>query len=480
VSAIEYEPVIGLEIHIQLATATKMFCGCELSFGEPPNTRTCPVCLGLPGSLPVANARAVHFGLMIGLALGSELAPRSIFHRKNYFYPDLPKGYQISQYDLPLCSGGRLGEVRIHRVHLEEDAAKLVHVGASGRILGSDASIVDFNRGGTPLAEIVTEPDLRSAEAAGEWLRLLRTTMRVLGVSDVNMEEGSLRCDANISLRPAGSEQLGVKTELKNMNSFRFIERGIRAELARQEAILRGGGRVELQTLHFDPASERITSLRSKEEAHDYRYFPEPDLVPVAIDAAMLDAARAAVPELPAARAERFEHKIGLSADSAGLLAFRAELGDYFEAALSAGADPAPPAQALAHWISGDLLARLPDGQDPAGSRVRPAALAMLVGLVDAGRVSVGAGRQVLDRLVAEGGDPERIVAAEGLAAIDGDDELAALVVAALAANPEAAENVRAGNAKAIGPIVGHVMRETKGRADGGAVTRLVHEQLGI
>ncbi len=512
-SAVEYESVIGLEIHIQLATATKMFCGCALSFGEPPNTRTCPVCLGLPGSLPVANARAVHFGLMIGLALGSELAPRSIFHRKNYFYPDLPKGYQISQYDLPLCLGGRLGDVRIHRVHLEEDAAKLVHVGASGRIHGSDASIVDFNRGGTPLAEIVTEPDLRSAEAAGEWLRLLRTTMRVLGVSDVNMEEGSLRCDANISLRPVGSEQLGVKTELKNMNSFRFIERGIRAELARQEAILRGGGRVQQETLHFDPASERITSLRSKEEAHDYRYFPEPDLVPVAIDAAMLDAARAALPELPAARAERFEHEIGLSADSAHLLAFRAELGDYFEAALAAAVDPAPPAQALANWIAGDLLARLSGGQvggdavagtddgetsggagetgeaigageatgaDPLSSRVAPQALAMLVGLVATKRISVGAGRQVLDRLLAEGGDPAAIVEAEGLAAMDAGDELAAIVAEALAAHPEAGENVRAGNAKAIGPIVGHVMRATKGRADGGAVTRLVHQQLGI
>ncbi len=479
-SAVEYEPVIGLEIHIQLATATKMFCGCALSFGEPPNTRTCPVCLGLPGSLPVANARAVHFGLMIGLALGSELAPRSIFHRKNYFYPDLPKGYQISQYDSPLCLGGRLGDVRIHRVHLEEDAAKLVHVGASGRIHGSDASIVDFNRGGTPLAEIVTEPDLRSAQDAGEWLRLLRTTMRVLGVSDVNMEEGSLRCDANISLRPVGSDRLGVKTELKNMNSFRFIERGIRAELARQEAILRDGGRVQQETLHFDPASERITSLRSKEEAHDYRYFPEPDLVPVAIDAAMLDAARAALPELPAARAERFEREIGLSTDSAHLLAFRAELGDYFEAALAAAVDPAPPVQALANWIAGDLLARLGDGREPAESRVRPDALALLVGLVDAKRISVGAGRQVLDRLVAEGGDPAAIVEAEGLAAMGAGDELVAIVAAALAAHPEAAENVRAGNAKAIGPIVGHVMRETKGRADGGAVTRLVHEQLDI
>jgi aspartyl-tRNA(Asn)/glutamyl-tRNA(Gln) amidotransferase subunit B len=255
--------VIGLEIHVQLATTTKMFCGCELSFGDPPNTHTCAVCLGLPGSLPVANARAVHFGLMIGLALGCQLAPRSIFHRKNYFYPDLPKGYQISQYDEPLCRGGQLGEVRIHRVHLEEDAAKLIHVGASGRIHGSDASVVDFNRGGTPLAEIVTEPDLRSPEQAGDWLRLLRTTMRALRVSDVNMEEGSLRCDANISLRPAGSSELGVKTELKNMNSFRFLERGIRAEIARQLEILQAGGEVVQETLHFDPDSGAITSLRS-------------------------------------------------------------------------------------------------------------------------------------------------------------------------------------------------------------------------
>jgi aspartyl-tRNA(Asn)/glutamyl-tRNA(Gln) amidotransferase subunit B len=477
----ELEAVIGLEIHVQLATVTKMFCGCELSFGEPPNTRTCPVCLGLPGSLPVANARAVHFGLMIGLALGSELAPRSIFHRKNYFYPDLPKGYQISQYDEPLCRGGRLGEVRIHRVHLEEDAAKLIHLGASGRIHGSDTSIVDFNRGGTPLAEIVTEPDLRSSEQAGEWLRLLRATMRRLGVSDVNMEEGSLRCDANISVRPAGSEELGVKTELKNMNSFRFIERGIRAEIARQEGILGGGGEVVQETLHFDPASGAITSLRSKEEAHDYRYFPEPDLVPVAIDAQMLSDARAAMPELPADRAERLEHEIGLSADSAQLLAFRDELGDYFEAALAADAEPAPPAQTLANWIAGELVGRLQEGEDPADSLVGARALAMLVGLVSAKRVSVGAGRQVLDKLVAEGGDdPAAIIEAEGLAAIGDEDELGAIVAAALQANADAAERVRNGNVKAIGPIVGHVMRETKGRADGTEVTRLVHEQLGI
>ncbi len=476
-----YEPVIGLEIHVQLRTATKMFCGCELSFGEPPNTRTCPVCLGLPGSLPVANARAVHYGLTIGLALESELAPRSIFHRKNYFYPDLPKGYQISQYDEPLCLGGRLGEVRIHRVHLEEDAAKLIHVGASGRIHGSDESVVDFNRGGTPLAEIVTEPDLRTPAQVSDWLKLLRTTLRRLGVSDVNMEEGSLRCDANISLRPSGASELGVKTELKNMNSFRFIERGIRAEIARQEKILSDGGKVIQETLHFDPASGAITSLRSKEEAHDYRYFPEPDLVPVAIDEQMIAAARAALPELPAALAERLQREHDLTFESAQTLAFKSELGDYFEAALAAAVDPPPPAQALANWLTSDLLSRLGDGEDPTSSQVEPRALATLVSLVAAKRVNVGAARQVLDRLVADGGDPLEIVEREGLAAMDGGDgELPAIVAAALAANEDAAERVRAGNPKAIGPIVGHVMRATKGRANGTEVARLINEQLGV
>jgi aspartyl-tRNA(Asn)/glutamyl-tRNA(Gln) amidotransferase subunit B len=482
-SAVEYEPVIGLEIHVQLSTQTKMFCGCALAFGEPPNTRTCPVCLGLPGALPVANEMAVHYGLMIGMALGSELAPRSIFHRKNYFYPDLPKGYQISQYDEPLCRGGHLGEVRIHRVHLEEDAAKLIHVGASGRIHGSDASIVDFNRGGTPLAEIVTEPDIRTAEQAAEWLRLLRVTLRRLGVSDVNMEEGSLRCDANISLRPAGSDQLGVKTELKNMNSFRFIERGIKAELARQEKILSAGREVVQETLHFDPrpgARPPITSLRSKEQAHDYRYFPEPDLLPIAISEQMLQQAREAMPELPAAMAARLVQAHSLSVESAERLAFSQELGDYFEAALNASVDPAAPPQALANWLITDLTGRLEEGQALAQSKVAPAALAALVGLVTAKRISVGAGRQVLDRLVADGGDPAAIVEAEGLAAMDDGEQLAGIVAAAIAANADAAERVKAGNAKAVGPIVGYVMRETKGRADGGEVNRLIAEQLGV
>ncbi|HMI69550.1 MAG TPA: Asp-tRNA(Asn)/Glu-tRNA(Gln) amidotransferase subunit GatB [Solirubrobacteraceae bacterium] len=471
----EYEAVIGLEIHVQLRTRTKMFCGCELSFGEPPNTRTCEVCLALPGALPVVNEQAIHYGLLIGLALGCELAPRSIFHRKNYFYPDSPKGYQISQYDEPLCRGGRLADIRIHRVHLEEDAAKLVHTGTSGRIHGAETSVVDFNRGGTPLVEIVTEPDVRSAEQAGEWLRLLRTTLRQLGVSDVNMEEGSLRCDANVSIRPVGTRELGTKTELKNMNSFRFIEKGIRAEIARQEKLLRAGEEVVQETLHFDPRTETLSTLRSKEEAHDYRYFPEPDLVPIAIDEEMLQRAKAALPELPAARAERFERDLGLTADSAKLLAWRAELGDYFEAALSAnGVEPQP----LANWVN-ELVARI-DVEDPAESKVQPGALATLVGLVSERKVTQGAAKQVLDTLVAEGGDPAAIVERDGLTAIEGGDELDPVVQAALDANPEIAERLRNGDMKPIGVIVGHVMRETRGRADGGEVTRLVRAKLGL
>ncbi len=473
-----YEPVIGLEIHVQLRTRTKMFCSCPLSFGEPPNTRTCPVCLGLPGSLPVTNAEAIHFGLMIGMAVGSELAPRSIFHRKNYFYPDLPKGYQISQYDEPLCSGGRLGDVRIHRVHLEEDAAKLIHAGASGRIHGSDASVVDFNRGGTPLAEIVTEPDVRSAEQASEWLRLLRTTLRQLGVSDVNMEEGSLRCDANISIRPAGTTGLGTKTELKNMNSFRFIERGIRAEVARQERLLRDGESVTQETLHFDPRTEAITSLRSKEEAHDYRYFPEPDLPPVRITPQMLERAQAAMPELPADRERRLTDDVGLNQESARLLSWRAELGDLFEAALASGQCGDAEPQQVANWVN-ELQARLGE-EDPQASKVTPAALAKLAGLVASKAVTQGAAKQVLDTLVEQGGDPQAIVDAEGLGAVGGADELAPVVRAALEANPDVAEKLRGGDMKAIGVIIGHVMKETRGRADGKEVTAIVRSELGL
>jgi len=471
-----YEPVIGLEIHVQLSTRTKMFCGCELSFGEEPNTRTCPVCLGLPGALPVANAEAVHYGLMIGLALGCELAPRSIFHRKNYFYPDLPKGYQVSQYDIPLARDGRLGEIRIHRVHLEEDAAKLVHAGASGRIHSAEASVVDFNRGGTPLVEIVTEPDVRSASQAAEWLRLLRATLRRLGVSDVNMEEGSLRCDANVSIRPAGEATLGTKAELKKINSFRFLERGVDAEIARQEALLREGAPVVQETLHFDPRTGALSPLRSKEEAHDYRYFPEPDLVPVAPTEAMLELARTALPELPADRAERLERELGLAPDVARLFAFRTELGDFFEEAVggqdSGGADP----QGLANWVVGELVARIGEA-DPRETRVEPWALARLVAMVGEGAVAQSAAKEVLGALVEEGGDPRRIVEERGLGRAGGE-ELTEIVERAMADRADAVEKLRQGNEKAIGAVIGAVMRETKGRADGADVQRLIRERL--
>ena len=479
-AAVDYEPVIGLEIHVQLKTRTKMFCACDVTFGEPPNTHTCPVCLGLPGALPVANARAVEFALQIGLALGSEISLRSIFHRKNYFYPDNPKGYQISQYDVPLCRGGQLGDVRIHRVHLEEDAAKLNHLGQSGRIHGADRSWVDFNRCGTPLVEVVTEPDIHAPEHAREWLVVLRETLRQLGVSDVDMSQGSLRCDANVSVRPRGTNELGTKTELKNMNSFAFLERGVRREIERQVELISGGGTVVQETLHFDPASDELTPLRSKEEAHDYRYFPEPDLVPLVVSEAMLEGARGELPaELPTERAARLERELGLSAERARMFAFRPELGAYFERALSAAANGAD-ATAVANWIE-QLIERIGSDADPAGSRVEPQALAALAGLVASGEVSRDAAREVLTKLVAEGGDPRAIVERDGLGAMRADDggELSEIVDAAIASDPAAAEKVRAGNAKAIGPLVGYVMRETKGRADGGEVRRLILERLG-
>ena len=480
----DYEAVIGLEIHVQLSTRTKMFCGCALSFGDEPNVHTCPVCLGHPGTLPVANERAVEYALQIALALGCEVAPRSIFHRKNYFYPDLPKGYQISQYDTPLALGGRLGEVRIHRVHLEEDAAKLLHVSESGRIHGSGASLVDFNRGGTPLVEIVTEPDLRDPGQAREWAQLLRATVQQLGVSDVNMEEGSLRCDANVSLRPPSSEELGTKTELKNMNSFRFLERGIEAELERQAEVLDRGETVVQETIHFDPRAGTLTPMRSKEYAHDYRYLPEPDLVPLAPTEEMLAGGARGAPGAAGGRVvSATSSELGLDQkrrDAARLR--RSELAAYFERAFAAGDGTA--ARAIANWVTGELVARLREAgegeEDPEESRVEPAC-------------ARGPGRDGGVQAGEHGGGPPgarrrwspraairpRSSSGRGLAQISDAGELEAIVERAIEADPAAAERVRAGNEKAIGPIVGAVMRETKGRADGGEVTRLIHDKLG-
>jgi aspartyl-tRNA(Asn)/glutamyl-tRNA(Gln) amidotransferase subunit B len=477
--ATEWEPVIGLEIHVQLSTKTKMFCGCALSFGDEPNSHTCPVCLGHPGTLPTINEEAIRSALMIAAALECEVPARSTFHRKNYFYPDLPKGYQISQYDQPLAVNGRLGEIRVHRAHLEEDAAKLIHVGESGRIHGSGASLVDFNRGGTPLVEIVTEPDITSAAQAREWAQLLRTTLRQLGVSDVNMEEGSLRVDGNISLRPAGAKELGVKTELKNMNSFRFLERGIDAELERQRELLEAGEEVVQETLHYHPEDGSLTPLRSKEYAHDYRYFPEPDLVPVAPTEAMIEEARAALPELPAARRERYVSEVGLSDEAAATLAFEADYGEYFERALAAA--DGTSAKAIANWVTGELVAGLrQSGEEdaPLGSKATPEAVAALAALVEEKTISHGSGKQVLAKLVAEGGDPAKIVESEGLAQISDAGELESIVAAAIEAEPEAAEQIRGGNEKAIGRIMGAVMKQTQGRADGGEVQRLIRERL--
>ena len=477
-----YEPVIGLEIHVQLRTRTKMFCGCDLSFGDQPNVHTCQICLAHPGTLPATNEQAVRYALQIAIALGCEVAPRSIFHRKNYFYPDNPKAYQITQYDYPLAVNGRLGDVRIHRVHLEEDAAKLMHESESGRIHGSASSrsgSVTISTRGVPPRLKSTNDDARTAHA---WLQLLRTTIRQIGASDVNMEEGSLRCDANVSLRPAGTDALGVKTELKNMNSVRFLERGIEAEIERQAAILDADGRVEQETLHFDPRSGTLTPLRSKEYSHDYRYFPEPDLVPLEPTEQMLAEARAALPELPAERRERYLTELGLAEDAATRLAFDAELGEYFELALAA--DRELEAATVANWVTGELVGRVReagvDGGDPAASRVGPAALAKLAGMVEAKQVSTGAARRVLATMIAEGGDPGEITEREGLGQLEDSGELEALVARAIESDPEAAARVRDGNMKAIGPLVGFVMRETKGRADGGEVTRLIRAELGL
>jgi aspartyl-tRNA(Asn)/glutamyl-tRNA(Gln) amidotransferase subunit B len=480
-----WEVVIGLEIHVQLNTCTKMFCGCEVTFGESPNTLVCPICLGHPGVLPVVNEKAVEYATRIALALQCRIAGHTTFHRKNYFYPDLPKAYQISQYDLPLGIGGYLdvesddGEdfrVGITRVHLEEDAGKMVHAGgASGRIDGVDYSLVDFNRGGTPLVEIVTEPDIASPEQARVFLTQLRGLVSYLGVSDVNMEEGSLRCDANVSVRKPG-HPFGTKTELKNMNSFRFLQRGLEAEIERQIDILESGGRVVQATVHFDPAGGTVSSLRSKEEAHDYRYFPEPDLVPIELDEVYVQRVRDSLPELPAARKERLTNEFGLPAKDAAVLAANRDLGDFFERVAGITGD----ARVSANWVLGDFSAYLNAASlDVSQSAVAPEGLAELLGLLADGTLSGKMAKEVFEAMVETGKDAKTIVAEKGLGQISDVGELEALVARLVAANPGPAEEFRQGRERVLGFFVGQVMKETRGQANPQMVNDILRRHLG-
>jgi aspartyl-tRNA(Asn)/glutamyl-tRNA(Gln) amidotransferase subunit B len=477
-----YQAVIGLEFHVHLATQTKMFCSCRVTYAEEPNTHTCPVCLGHPGALPVINEKAIELGVMAGLALNCEVVSHAVFARKNYFYPDLPKGYQISQYDLPICTGGYLdvptseGTIRvgITRLHLEEDAAKNVHVGESGRMHGSVGSLVDFNRGGTPLIEIVTEPDIPTPEAARATATQLRSILRAIGVSEADMEKGQLRVDANVSVRnPDGT--FGTKTELKNMNSFRFVERGLVRELERQREILEGGGRITQTTIHYDPETDEVHELRSKEYAHDYRYFPEPDLLPLELTDAWIREIKSRIPELPEQKRVRFVEQYGLSEYDASVLTSDADLADFYEKV--AASEATDPKQA-ANWISGELRARLNEtGTSVSESKMTPEAMAELIGLIQNNTVSRSAAKDVLGTIFETGESPSVVVEREGLASMGGD-ELSGVVDEVIAGNPDEAERIRSGDKKVIGFLVGQVMKATRGNADGRRVRQLLMEKL--
>jgi aspartyl-tRNA(Asn)/glutamyl-tRNA(Gln) amidotransferase subunit B len=482
-----YEPVFGLETHVELGTRTKMFCGCVTTFGAEPNTQTCPVCLGLPGSLPVANRTAIEYTIKIGLALNCSIASWCRFARKNYFYPDMPKNFQISQYDEPLCSdgyldvsvGGQTVRVGIERVHLEEDTGKSLHVGgATGRIQGAEYSLVDYNRAGIPLVEIVTKPvpgtGALAPDVAKAYVTELRDVLRSLGVSDVRMEEGSLRCDVNTSLSPLGSGAWGTRTETKNVNSLRSVERAVHSEIERQAAVLDEGGRVIQETRHFHEDSGETTSGRSKEEAQDYRYFPEPDLVPVAPATDWVESIRASLPELPAARRARL-----ISAWSLSDLEFESMRNagalDVVEQTVRAGATPKDAQK----WWMGELARRANDsGAEVSSLPITPADVARVSALVSAGTLNDRLAREVLDAVLAGEGIPDDVVAARGLAVVSDDSALLAAIDEATAANPEVAERVRSGKVAAAGVIVGAVMKATRGQADAARVRALVLERL--
>jgi len=489
----EFEPVIGLETHVELGTASKMFCGCDTTFGAEPNTHTCPVCLGLPGALPVVNATAIESTIRIGLALHCDIAVWCRFARKNYFYPDMPKNFQTSQYDEPLCTDGYLDvdvanadgssdvvRIPIERVHLEEDTGKSLHVGgATGRIHGASHSLVDYNRAGIPLVEIVTKPVTgtghRPAEVAKAYVAELRDVLRGLGVSDVRMEQGSLRCDVNVSLNAPGAEW-GTRSETKNVNSLRSVERAVRSEVERQAARLRVGDRIVQETRHFHEDTGLSTSGRSKEEATDYRYFPEPDLVPIAPDADWVASLKAALPQAPSVRRKELTASLGLS-ELDSLAMVNAGVLDLVLATVEAGA---PAAEARNWWLGHLAQAANSRGVDAADLPVTPQQVAHVVALVASGSLTAGLARQVVDGVLAGEGSPDEVVASRGLAVVSDEGALGEAVDAAIAAQPDTAEKVRGGKVAAVGALVGAVMKATRGQADASVVRRLLLERLGV
>ncbi|PKQ37352.1 MAG: Asp-tRNA(Asn)/Glu-tRNA(Gln) amidotransferase GatCAB subunit B [Actinobacteria bacterium HGW-Actinobacteria-1] len=497
----QYEAVIGLEIHTELTSLnSKMFCGCPVEFGGEPNTRVCPVCLGMPGALPVPNEAAVEATVLAGLALNCEIAPFSQFHRKQYFYPDMPKDYQISQYDLPFCGLGYLDievdgdgaaqrvdldggpyatRIGVTRIHLEEDTGKMVHVGGSeGRIAGADHSLVDFNRAGTPLMELVSEPDMRTPEEARRFAQKLRLIMLNLGVSDCSMEEGSMRVDGNVSIRLRGETELGTKTEIKNMNSFKALHDALAFEIVRQADVLAEGGHIVQETRHWDVTAKRTSALRSKEEAHDYRYFPEPDMVPFEFSAEWIDAIRTRLPELPDARRERFAREFGLSASDARTLSEDVEFAAFFEeAAALAGTGLAKP---IANWMLGDFSAYLNAGPVAlTDARVTPAMLAELVEIIDAGTISGKQAKQVFTEMTETGDAPGAIVEIRGMKQVSDTGAIEAAVDRVILANPDEVASYRAGKATLIGWFVGQVMREMRGQGNPALVNEILVKRLG-
>jgi aspartyl-tRNA(Asn)/glutamyl-tRNA(Gln) amidotransferase subunit B len=475
-----FDTVIGLEVHAQLATRSKMFCGCPTAFGAAPNSQTCAICLGLPGVLPVVNRRAVEFGVRTALAFGLRVNAACRFARKHYYYPDMPKNFQISQYEEPLAedgwleidAGGGVRRIGIQRLHLEEDVGRLVH---EGDFAEAQASLVDYNRSGMPLMETVSRPDLRSPEEAAIYLRAFREVLLYLGVCDGNMEEGSLRCDANISLRPPGGAELGTKVEIKNLNSFRNVQRALEYEVQRQTEALAGGRRVVQETRLFDADRGTTRSMRSKEYAHDYRYFPEPDLVPLQLDPAWIEQVRAALPELPRARRRRFASQYGLPAYDAEILTQSRALAEYYETAVRSHDNP----KAISNWIMSELLRELGgDAAAVANAAVRPADLAGLVRLIDQGTISGTIAKDVLARMLASGEDPATIVRREGLTQVADADALEALVDQAIAANPRAVADFKGGKAVAAKALIGQVMKASGGKANPAMVDRIVQEKL--